>query len=53
MKNNYRIMVVDDEHIVREAISSSIPWEKYQVEVVYAAAMRSMRWNILRTMKWI
>ena len=38
MKNNYRIMVVDDEHIVREAISSSIPWEKYQVEVVYAAA---------------
>ena len=35
---SYRVMVVDDEDIVREAIKSSIPWEQYQVEVVACAA---------------
>lgn len=36
--NTYRVLVVDDEAIVREAVKSSIPWEQYQVEVVFSAA---------------
>ncbi len=34
----YRMMVVDDEEIVRTAIKNSIPWEQYQVEIVFCAA---------------
>ena len=42
----YRIMVVDDEPIAREAISSSISWDLYQVDVVYSAANApdAIRW---------
>jgi YesN/AraC family two-component response regulator len=29
----YRVLVVDDEAIVREAIKSSIHWEQYQIEI--------------------
>ncbi len=38
MENTYRLMVVDDERIVREAIASHIPWETYGISVVFAAA---------------
>lgn len=31
-------MLVDDEHIVREAVASQIPWEKFQISVVKTAA---------------
>lgn len=38
MKRIYRIMVVDDEPIVREAVASQIPWEKFEISVVKTAA---------------
>ena len=38
MNNTYRVMVVDDEPIVREAIASLIPWEKHQISIVKTAA---------------
>lgn len=34
----YRVLVVDDEAIVREAIKSSIPWEQYQIEIASCMA---------------
>lgn len=34
----YRVVVVDDEDIVREAVRASIPWNRYQVEVVASLA---------------
>ncbi len=37
MENAYRMMVVDDERIVREAIASHIPWKDYGVTVAKAA----------------
>ena len=37
MNNLYRIMIVDDERLVREAIASSIEWENYGIEVVFSA----------------
>ena len=36
--NTYRIVIVDDEAIVRDAIRCSIPWDKYQIEPVFCAA---------------
>lgn len=36
--SRYRMLVVDDEAIVREAIKGSIPWSQHQVDVVYCAA---------------
>lgn len=38
MEKAYRLMVVDDERIVREAIASHIPWETYGIRVVFTAA---------------
>ncbi|MGN1018815.1 MAG: response regulator [Aristaeellaceae bacterium] len=38
MDDVYRVMVVDDEPIVREAIASLIPWEKHQISIVKTAA---------------
>ncbi len=38
MDNLYRVMVVDDEPIVREAIASLIAWEKHQIAIVKTAA---------------
>ena len=38
MRDTYRVMVVDDEPIVREAIASLIPWEKHQISIVKTAA---------------
>ena len=38
MSDTYRVMVVDDEPIVREAIASLIPWEKHQISIVKTAA---------------
>lgn len=37
MENTYRIMIVDDERIVREAIASHISWEEHGITVVAAA----------------
>ena len=37
MADTYRIMVVDDEEFVREAVAAQVPWEKYQIEVVKTA----------------
>ena len=38
MNDSYKIMIVDDERIVRDAIASSIEWENYGIEVVFSAA---------------
>lgn len=38
MENDYKIMIVDDERIVRESIASYIAWEKYQITVVNTSA---------------
>ena len=38
MGNVYRMMVVDDERIVREAIASHIRWEDHGITVVKTAA---------------
>ncbi len=38
MRENYKIMVVDDEPIMREAIASQVPWEKHQIDLVKSAA---------------
>ena len=38
MADVYKIMIVDDERIVREAIASHIAWESHGVSVVKAAA---------------
>ena len=38
MRENYKVMVVDDEPIVREAIATQIPWEKHRIEIVKTAA---------------
>ncbi len=38
MEERYKIMVVDDEDIVRELAASRIPWEEYGVAVVKTAA---------------
>lgn len=38
MDNDFRIMVVDDERIVREAIASHVLWGKYGISVVKTAA---------------
>lgn len=37
MKQTYRVMVVDDEPIVRNAVASQVPWEEHGVEVITAA----------------
>ncbi len=37
MEETYRMMVVDDERIVREAIASHIPWQDHGITVVKAA----------------
>ena len=34
---SYKVMVVDDEAIVRQSVASQIPWEKYQMELVHAS----------------
>ncbi len=34
----YRVMVVDDEAIVRESVARLIPWDKYRIELVRACA---------------
>ena len=38
MSDMYRVMVVDDEPIVRKAIADQIAWSKYQISVVKTAA---------------
>lgn len=38
MADVYKILIVDDERIVREAIASHIPWESHGVSVVKVAA---------------
>lgn len=38
MNNVYRVMIVDDEPIVRDAITSLIPWPKHHIEIVKTAA---------------
>lgn len=38
MDKPYRIMIVDDEHIVRDAIASSLPWKENGVTVAMAAS---------------
>lgn len=38
MEQTYRMMIVDDERIVREAIASYITWEKYGITVAKVAA---------------
>lgn len=38
MSDMYRVMVVDDEPIVRKAIADQIDWSKYQISVVKTAA---------------
>lgn len=38
MSDLYRVMVVDDEPIVRSAIADQIPWEKHQIRIVKTAA---------------
>lgn len=38
MDELYRVMVVDDEPIVRRAIADQIAWEKYQISIVKTAA---------------
>lgn len=38
MSEMYRVMVVDDEPIVRKAIADQIAWEKYQISIVKTAA---------------
>ena len=43
----YRVLVVDDEDIVREAIRGTIPWEQHQVEIVSCAA------NAPEAMAWL
>ena len=37
MRQKYRVMVVDDEPIVRRAVAGQIPWAKHGIEVVTAA----------------
>ena len=34
----FRVLVADDEEIVRKAIKGSIPWEQHEVEIVFCAA---------------
>ncbi len=38
MRETYKVMVVDDEPIVRDAIATQVPWEKHRIEIVKAAA---------------
>jgi YesN/AraC family two-component response regulator len=38
MKENYKVMVVDDEQIMLDAIATQMPWEKYQISIVKTAA---------------
>lgn len=38
MSDMYRVMVVDDEPIVRSAIADQIAWEKHQIAIVKTAA---------------
>ncbi|MCR4902184.1 MAG: response regulator [Butyrivibrio sp.] len=38
MDNLYKIMIVDDERIVRDAIASSVEWENHGIEFVFSAA---------------
>ena len=38
MDEQYRVMVVDDEPIVREAIATLAAWEKHQISIVKTAA---------------
>ncbi len=38
MSEMYRVMVVDDEPIVRRAIADQIAWEKHQITIVKTAA---------------
>ena len=37
MAETYRIMVIDDEEFVREAVATLVPWAQYQIEVVRTA----------------
>lgn len=34
---SYKIMIVDDEPIIRLGLQQTIPWEKYQIEIVETA----------------
>ena len=34
---SYKVMVVDDEAIVRESVARQIPWDKYQMELVHTS----------------
>ena len=34
---SYKVMVVDDEAIVRESVARQIPWDRYQMELVHTA----------------
>ena len=38
MQENFKVMVVDDEPIMREALASQIPWDQYQITLVKSAA---------------
>ena len=41
----FKIMIVDDESLVRKGIATSINWEKYGIEVVAEAGMGSKHWR--------
>lgn len=45
MKQIYKVMVVDDEPIVRNAVATQIPWEEHGITVVTAAnAMEALEY---------
>lgn len=43
-----RLLIVDDEEEIREGISQTIPWEKYQISLVGQAANGQEALNLIR-----
>ena len=47
MENNYKLLIVDDDAIIRRGLSQLIDWEKHHFQVVAYAADGEKAWEII------
>lgn len=44
----YKVLLVDDEYMITEGLKKLIPFEKWDMEVVYTAEDADQPWLMLR-----
>lgn len=51
--NMYKILLVDDEILVRDAIRENIDWKSLDCELVGIVRMADRQWNLCRATRWM